>query len=130
MEIEVGKIRGRDLVRRGPFARLWWSQLISSLGDWVTLFATFSLATEISGDELNSGIAILVPLTARFLPGLIIGVVGGVVADRFDRKRTMIVADFGRAALVLVLVFVGNFRDLFLITFAIAVAIAKRSSRS
>jgi dTMP kinase len=121
MDIEVEKIRGRDLVRKGPFARLWWSQLISSLGDWVTLFATFSLATEISGDQLNSGIAILVPLTARFLPGLIIGVVGGVVADRFDRKRTMIVADFGRAVLVLVLVFVGNFRDLFLITFAIEV---------
>lgn len=110
---------GRDLVRRGPFARLWWSQLISSLGDWVTLFATFSLATDISGDRLNSGIAILVPLTARFLPGLIIGVVGGVVADRLNRKRTMVVADFGRAALVLVLVFVGNFRDLFLLTFAI-----------
>lgn len=121
MNIEVEKIRGRDLVRRGPFARLWWSQLISSLGDWVTLFATFSLATEISGDRVNSGIAILVPLTARFLPGLIIGVVGGVVADRFDRKKTMIVADFGRAALVLILVFVGNFRDLFLITFAIEV---------
>ena len=33
----------------------------------------------------------------------------------------MIVADFGRAALVLVLVFVGNFRDLFLLTFAIEV---------
>lgn len=121
MGIEGQKIRGRDLVRRGPFARLWWSQLISSLGDWVTLFATFSLATEISGENLNSGIAILVPLTARFLPGLIIGVVGGVVADRFDRKKTMIVADFGRAILVLVLVFVGNFRDLFIITFVIEV---------
>lgn len=119
MELEVGKIKGRDLVRKGPFARLWWSQLISSLGDWVTLFATFSLATSISGESVNSGIAILVPLTARFLPGLIIGVVGGVVADRLDRKRTMVIADFGRAALVLVLVFVGNFRDLFLLTFAI-----------
>ena len=121
MELEVGKIKGSDLVRRGPFARLWWSQLISSLGDWVTLFATFSLATEISGERLNSGIAILVPLTARFLPGLIIGVIGGVVADRLDRKRTMVIADFGRAALVIPLVFVGNFRDLFLLTFAIEV---------
>lgn len=119
MDDEVVKVRGRDLVAKGPFARLWWSQLISSLGDWVTLFASFALAAEISGDQLDSGIAILVPLVARFLPGLIIGVVGGVVADRWDRKRTMVVADFGRAALVAVLLFVGNFRDLFVVTFAI-----------
>lgn len=33
----------------------------------------------------------------------------------------MVVADFGRAVLVLVLLFVGNFRDLFAVTFAIEV---------
>ena len=95
MDAEIENIRGRDLVSKGRFARLWWSQLISSLGDWVTLFASFALAAEISGETVDTGIAILVPLTARFLPGLvIIGVIGGVVADRWDRKRTMVVADF------------------------------------
>jgi len=114
-------LRGRDLVRKGPFARLWWSQLISSLGDWVTLFATFALAAKISGGGRAAPVAILVPLVARILPGLVIGVVGGVVADRWDRKRTMIVADFGRAVLVGSLVVVGNFRDLFLVSFAVEV---------
>lgn len=112
---------GAQLIRKGPFARLWWASTVSSLGDWVTLFATFSLAAELAGNGANATLAILVPLVARFLPGVIIGVIGGVVADRWDRKRSMIVADFGRAILVMVLVFVGNFRDLFLITFAIEV---------
>jgi len=117
----IARIRGSELIRRGPFARLWWASTISSLGDWVTLFATFSLAAGIAGNGPNASLAILVPLVARFLPGVIIGVIGGVLADRWDRKTAMIVSDFGRAALVLILVFVGNFRDLFLITFAIEV---------
>lgn len=114
-------MKGRDLVRKGPFARLWWSQLISSLGDWVTLFATFSLAARIAGGGAAASLGILVPLVARILPGLIIGIVGGVLADRWDRKKTMVIADFGRAILVGILVFVGNFRDLFVLTFAIEV---------
>lgn len=121
MDETIARIRGSELIRRGPFARLWWASTISSLGDWVTLFATFSLAASLAGNGRNASLAILVPLVARFLPGVIIGVIGGVLADRWDRKRSMIVADFGRALLVLVLLFVGNFRDLFLITFAIEV---------
>lgn len=121
MDESIERIKGSQLIRKGPFARLWWASTISSLGDWVTLFATFSLAAEISGNGSAASLAILVPLVARFLPGVIIGVIGGVLADRWDRKRSMIVADFGRAALVVVLVSVGNFRDLFLITFAIEI---------
>jgi dTMP kinase len=115
----IERISGRDLVRRGPFARLWWSQLISSLGDWATLFATFSLAARISGGGSAATIGILIALVARILPGLLIGMIGGVLADRWDRKKTMIVSDFGRAVLVLLLVFVDNYRDLFILTFFI-----------
>ncbi len=121
VDVSIERITGRELIRRGPFARLWWSQLISSLGDWVTLFATFSLAAHIAGGGRAAPIGILVALVARILPGLLIGVIGGVLADRLDRKKTMIVADFGRAVLVLVLVFVGNYRDLFVVTFFIEV---------
>ena len=46
-------------------------------------------------------IAILVPLVGRILPGLFFGFLGGLIADRWSRKTTMIVSDFGRAVLVL-----------------------------
>lgn len=117
----IERIRGRDLIRRGPFARLWWSQIISSLGDWATLFATFSLAARIAGAERSASIGILVALVARILPGLILAAVGGVLADRWDRKLTMIIADFGRGALVLLLMFVTTYRDMFIVTFMIEV---------
>lgn len=112
--------KGRDLIRRGPFARLWWANTLSSIGDWVTLFATFALATRISGGR-DPTVAILVPLVGRILPGLLIGVVGGVIADRLDRKRTMVVADFGRTVLVACLLLVTNFHQLFWLTFAIEI---------
>ncbi|MGH8873645.1 MAG: MFS transporter [Acidimicrobiia bacterium] len=113
-------MRGRDLILRGPFARLWWANTISSIGDWITLFATFTLATRISG-ERGATIAILVPLVARILPGLAFGAIGGVVADRLDRRRTMVVADFGRALLVIGLLRVDSFQELFILSFAIEV---------
>lgn len=113
--------RGRDLIRRGSFARLWWSQAISSLGDWVTLFATFALAARIAGGGRAATIAILVPLVGRILPGLLFGFIGGLIADRWSRKTMMVVADFGRAVLVLGLLFVTSYTQLFLMTFVIEV---------
>ena len=65
----VSELRGRDLIRRGPFARLWWSQAISSLGDWVSLFASFALAARIAGGGSSASLGILVPLVGRILAG-------------------------------------------------------------
>ena len=113
----VSQLRGRDLIRRGPFARLWWSQAVSSLGDWVSLFASFALAARIAGGGSSASLGILVPLVGRILPGLVFGIVGGVLADRWNRKVTMLVADVGRALLAAGLVFVDNYRELFLLTF-------------
>ena len=113
----VSELRGRDLIRRGPFARLWWSQAVSSLGDWVSLFASFALAARIAGGGSSASLGILVPLVGRILPGLVFGIVGGVLADRWNRKITMLVADVGRAALAVGFVFVDNYRQLFILTF-------------
>ena len=104
-----------SLVRRGPFARLWWAGLASSFGDWIALFATIALADAIGGVT-----GILVPLTARMLPGLF-GAAAGVLADRFHRKITMVVCDAGRALLAVSLVFVHTLPQLFLVSFLMEV---------
>ena len=109
------EIRGRDLIRRGPFAKLWWANCVSSLGDWVNIFATLALAARIGGGGDASTVAIIVPLVARFLPGMVVGMLGGVVADRWNRKITMVVSDFGRAGLVVILLFVNSLSQLFMV---------------
>ena len=113
----ISELRGRDLIRKGPFARIWWSQAISSLGDWVTLFASFALAARISGGGRSASLGILVPLVGRILPALILGFVGGILADRWSRKAIMLLSDIGRAVLATGFIFVDNFRQLFVLTF-------------
>jgi len=103
-----------QLISRGPFARLWWAGLSSSLGDWVALFATLTLAARLGGSQAET--AILVPLIARLLPGLFFVAIGGVLADRFNRKTMMIVADVGRGVFVLSLAFVDNLVQLFIVS--------------
>lgn len=105
---------GFQLITEGPFARLWWAGLLSSTGDWVALFATLTLAARLGG--ANAETAILVPLVARLLPGLVFVAAGGVLADRFDRKLMMVISDIGRAVLVLSLAFVNNLPQLFVVS--------------
>lgn len=103
------------MIRKGAFARLWWSGTVSSLGDWVALFATIALGEEIAGVT-----GIIVPLVGRLLPG-IFGAVGGVVADRVNRKWLMVIADFGRGVVVLFLMVVDNLLELFVVSFVLEV---------
>lgn len=83
------------LLREQPdFARLWLAQVISLLGDWFNTIVLSALVAQFSG---GSGLAVSGFLLARFLPPLIIGPFAGVLVDRFDRKRLLILSDVGRA---------------------------------
>ena len=85
------------------FFYLWVVQLISALGDWVGLFAITALATQISSQP-EAATALV--LTARVAPGLFLAPLAGVMVDRFDRKKVMIVSDLARAAVFMALPFV------------------------
>ncbi|MFI0940271.1 MFS transporter [Streptomyces sp. NPDC021020] len=78
------------------FGRLWTAQGISSLGDGVTHAALPLLALALTRDPL----ALAVVSAAGTLPWLLFGVLGGALVDRWDRRRTMWVADVARAALL------------------------------
>ena len=56
---------------------------------------------------------------ASTLPGLVVGSVAGVFVDRWDRKRTMVVADLTRVALMLLLLAVRS-RDTIWIVYLVA----------
>ncbi len=111
MATEARAESGWALVRRGPFARLFWAGFITSVGDWAALFAQITLADAIAGAA-----GIVTVLAARLLPGLLGGAIGGLLADRGSRKAVMVVADIGRGVLVLSLAWVGDLAPLFLIS--------------
>src|SRR5882762_11579816 len=80
------------------FFRLWLAQVVSSLGDWIGLIAILAIAARVSN---NSGAAVSLVMTTRVLPGFLLGTVGGVIIDRFDRRTVMVLCDIGRASLLM-----------------------------
>jgi MFS family permease len=90
---------GAPADRRGrsrDFWRFWTGETISSLGSSFTQFALPLLVFKLTGSALDLGIAFAV----SYLPYLLFGLMIGAWVDRLDRKRVMILADLGQAAVV------------------------------
>lgn len=92
------------------FFRLWLVQVVSSLGDWLGFAAIILLASEVGGNGGAGAISLV--MAARIVPGFFFGPLAGVLVDRWDRKRTMVVCDLGRAAVIATLPFVENLAGL------------------
>ena len=85
-----------------PFRRLWIALSLSSLGDWLSIVALTALApTLASGGLAAKGSAVSGVWLATLLPALLFGPLAGALADRLDRRMTMIVGDVIRGLLFL-----------------------------
>ena len=92
------------------FRKLWNSMAFSSFGDWLGLLATTALAQQLAGgDYATANFAIAGVFIARLLPSVILGPIAGVIADKFDRKKVMIIGDILRALLFISIPIVGNY---------------------
>ncbi len=96
---EIAALRGtrpatfRNLLRDATFSRLYRAIFVSSLGDWVGFVAVVALVTRVGE---GSGYAVTGVMIARLLPSLVFGPFAGVLIDRFDRKKLMVIADIAR----------------------------------
>ncbi len=91
----------RGVLQVTAFRRLWYATALSSLGDWLGLLATTSMAASLATGYQAQNYALGGVLVVRLLPAMILGPLAGVFADRFDRRRTMIISDFVRFVLFL-----------------------------
>ncbi|MCC3761940.1 MFS transporter [Glycomyces sp. TRM65418] len=80
---------GRD------FRLLASGRVTSQLGDQIQFLALPLLVVALTGSTIQAGIV----LGAQTITSLAFGLLAGALADRWDRKRTMIACDLGRAAL-------------------------------
>jgi dTMP kinase len=88
------------VLRIQSFRRLWVGLTLSSLGDWLGLLALTALASELAaGSYAKQNFAIAGVLFMRVLPAVLIGPLAGYVADRLDRRWTLIVGDILRFAI-------------------------------
>jgi MFS family permease len=71
---------------------MWAGQVVSEIGDHFNNIAVFSLAYAMTG----SGLVVSGVMLARAIPIITAGPVAGVLLDRMDRKRLMIISDLVR----------------------------------
>jgi dTMP kinase len=89
----------REVLAIRAFRRLWAVLGLSALGDWLGLLATSTFAAaQVSGDAAK-GAAFGGVIAVRMLPALVLGPIAGVIADRWDRRYTMVVCDLARFVL-------------------------------
>ncbi|GAB4082474.1 dTMP kinase [Modestobacter muralis] len=109
----------RAVLRVRDFRRLWLSMTLSSFGDWLGLLAITATATSLVEGFAAANFALGGVLLFRLLPAIVLGPLAGAFADRFDRRRTMVVSDVLRFGLFASIPIVDDLVWLFIAQFLI-----------
>ena len=106
-------------LRNQVFARLYFAQTINLVGDALTWVGLALLAFELAGK--NAGVILSGALTLRVAAFVLLSPLAGAIADRFDRKRIMVVTHLARMGIVCLLPFVTQAWQIYAIVFALNV---------
>ena len=93
------------------FRFVWLSQVVSNTGDWFSTIAVLGLTLSLT----DSGLALGIVTICQMLPPFLITPLAGVVAERYDRKRVMIITDILRACVALCFLLVGTVDEVWML---------------
>ena len=99
--------RVRSVLAIPAFRRLWLVTAVSATGDWLSLLALSALATQLATGYQAQSFALGGVVATKLLPALVLGPLAGALADKFDRRRVMVVCDLCRFGLFLSIPLVG-----------------------
>lgn len=109
----------------GNYLRIWFAGAVSDAGDVV--FATAMVVwvgVIIAKGHTWAPLAVSGVLLAEMLPAMLIGPIGGVYADRWDRRRTMLATDLARAAIFGAMLLLPSFGEHLAISLKLAIIYA------
>lgn len=72
------------------FRLFFAGQLVSQVGNWLTMIAETLLVLELT----HSGLAVGVLAACQFAPVLVLGAWAGLIADRSDKRRLLVIVQF------------------------------------
>lgn len=102
-----------------PFRRLWGVTYLCSVGDWLSLLALTGLVTKMMDSYQWQSFSLSLVVLTQLLPGILFAPLGGVLADRFDRRKIMVVCDLLRGGLFISIALVGTAWWLFIANFLV-----------
>ncbi len=86
-------------LRHRNFRLFWFGQLVSLIGTWMQILAVGWLVWRLTHSAFWLGVAGAMP----FMPSLFLSSIGGVLVDRYDKRRLLIISQSGMAFLSAVL---------------------------
>jgi MFS family permease len=87
-------VRVSAAFRYRDFRVIWWGALISTIGTWMQKYAQGWLIMSLTGSAFYLGLDDLL----NQLPVILFTLIGGVIADRHDRRRLLIGSQIVQAA--------------------------------
>jgi MFS family permease len=104
-------------LRVPDFRRLWLAGLISDTGDWLLMISLPILVYQYTGSTFGTAAAFLIELA----PPVLLAPLSGRLADRLDRRRTLLVVSLAQAAALTPLLLVHDRGGLAILYAVIAV---------
>ncbi|RKO63678.1 MFS transporter [Caldibacillus debilis] len=101
------------------YFKLFLAGIVNGIGDRFSQVALLALLLELTG----SGRAVGLALAIRVVPSFLFGPLGGFLADRFSRKKILMITDLSRIAFAVSFVLADDRSDLWMVylgTFALA----------
>lgn len=106
----------RSLLANRNYRFWFFAALVTSLGDWAGLFALQTFVISVADSARVELFSLGGIMMARLVPSVLIGPVAGVLADRYPRRRLMVIVDVGRGVLFCVMAFSGDLVAIFALT--------------
>ncbi len=106
LALRIGRRTFRSLHRHRNYRLFFTGQVVSLAGSWMQNIALAWLVIELSGSAMAVGALAF----CRFLPFLLFGLVAGVLVDRFETRRVLVVTQ-GTAMVVSVVLAVVTIAD-------------------
>jgi MFS family permease len=104
------------LLKNRNFLLLWTGQSVSGLGTWINFIGLNAYIYHLYGSGRLLGLFLVI----RLIPSVFFGSLGGVLADRFDRRKIMLICDALRAIMVLAFIFSTGLTEFFVIGFLLS----------
>ena len=107
---EPGRTSAWSALEHRDFRLFWIGLVVSNIGTWMQQFGLGWLVVQLA---IKDGVPQLAPFylgivgLSRALPGLAFGLFGGVVADRADRRRLLLVTQSSAAVFAGILAFLA-----------------------
>ncbi len=110
----------RELLGNRPLTKLLVGEFISGIGDWLYIVAIFVVIYR----ETNDPAAVGAFGAVRLIPYIVLSVVAGLAADRFDRRLVLLTSDIVRGSMMVIMAVIVAMHGpiLLLVAFAMVAA--------